>query len=180
MRQTNPIATVARPIQKAKDLAKTDSERFENIVKAGLTVPGLELKIVDSEDMSIEMPQDGEAQGELLARGPWITGDYYKLPEEDREGRFYEGWLVTGDIASIDAEGYLIIRDRSKDLIKSGGEWISSVDLENAIAALPGVAMACVVAMPHPRWDERPVAIVQVRRDPVAATQLCRGLDDEA
>ena len=176
MRQTNPIATVARPIQKAKDLAKTDSERFENIVKAGLTVPGLELKIVDSEDMSIEMPQDGEAQGELLARGPWITGDYYKLPEEDREGRFYEGWLVTGDIASIDAEGYLIIRDRSKDLIKSGGEWISSVDLENAIAALPGVAMACVVAMPHPRWDERPVAIVQVRRDPVAATQFCRGL----
>ena len=173
MPQTNPIATVARPIQKAKDLAKTDSERFENIVKAGLTVPGLELKIVDSEDMSIEMPQDGEAQGELLARGPWITGDYYKLPEEDREGRFYEGWLVTGDIASIDAEGYLIIRDRSKDLIKSGGEWISSVDLENAIAALPGVAMACVVAMPHPRWDERPVAIVQVRRDPVAATQHC-------
>ena len=162
MTETNPIATVARPIQKAKDLRKTDDERFENIVKAGLSMPGLELKIVDSEDLSVEMPQDGVAQGELLARGPTITGDYFKLPEEDRAGRFHDGWLVTGDIASIDPDGYLIIRDRSKDLIKSGGEWISSVDLENALSALPGVQMACVVAMPHPRWDERPVAILQM------------------
>lgn len=162
MTETNPIATVARPIQKAKDLRKTDDERFENIVKAGLSMPGLELKIVDSEDLSVEMPQDGVAQGELLARGPTITGDYFKLPEEDRASRFHDGWLVTGDIASIDPDGYLIIRDRSKDLIKSGGEWISSVDLENALSALPGVQMACVVAMPHPRWDERPVAILQM------------------
>ena len=124
MTETNPIATVARPVQKAKDLSKTDDERFENIVKAGLAMPGLELKIVDSENLSIDMPQDGEAQGELLARGPTITGDYFKLPEEDREGRFHDGWLVTGDIASIDPDGYLIIRDRSKDLIKSGGEYV--------------------------------------------------------
>jgi acyl-CoA synthetase (AMP-forming)/AMP-acid ligase II len=123
-------------------------------------MPGLELKIVDSEDMAVDLPHDGEAQGELLARGPWITGAYYNLSSEEQQGKFYDGWLVTGDIASIDVEGYLIIRDRSKDLIKSGGEWISSVDLENAISAIPGVAMTCVVGMPHPRWDERPVAIV--------------------
>jgi acyl-CoA synthetase (AMP-forming)/AMP-acid ligase II len=90
-------------------------------------MPGLELKIVDSEDMAVDLPHDGEAQGELLARGPWITGAYYNLSSEEQQGKFYDGWLVTGDIASIDVEGYLIIRDRSKDLIKSGGEWISSV-----------------------------------------------------
>ena len=95
--------------------------------------------------------------GELLIRGPWIAAEYYKDPQPDK---FHEGWLVTGDVAKIDVEEYLIIADRSKDLIKSGGEWISSVDLENHIIALEGVSQAAVVAQPHPKWDERPVALV--------------------
>jgi 3-(methylthio)propionyl---CoA ligase len=93
----------------------------------------------------------------LLIRGPWICSEYYNDPQPEK---FHDGWLVTGDVARIDSEGYVIITDRSKDLIKSGGEWISSVDLENHIVALAGVAQACVVAHPHPRWDERPVALV--------------------
>ena len=90
-------------------------------------------------------------------RGPWICSEYYKNPQPDR---FHEDWLITGDVGKIDPEEYLIIADRSKDLVKSGGEWISSVDLENHIVALPGIAGACVVAQPHPKWDERPVALV--------------------
>ena len=90
-------------------------------------------------------------------RGPWICSEYYNDPQPEK---FHEGWLITGDVGRIDSEEYLIISDRSKDLVKSGGEWISSVDLENHIVALPGVAGACVVAQPHPKWDERPVALI--------------------
>ena len=93
----------------------------------------------------------------MLIRGPWVCSEYYRDPQPDK---FHDGWLVTGDIAAIDEEQYLIIADRSKDLVKSGGEWISSVDLENHIVGLEGVALAAVVAQPHPKWDERPVALV--------------------
>ena len=89
--------------------------------------------------------------------GPWICSEYFNNPQPDK---FHEGWLITGDVGKIDPEEYLIISDRSKDLVKSGGEWISFADLENHIVALPGGAQACVVAQPHPRWDERPVALV--------------------
>jgi len=95
--------------------------------------------------------------GELIIRGPWIASQYYNNPQPDK---FHNGWLVTGDVAKIDSDEYLIITDRSKDLIKSGGEWISSVDLENEVVSLPGVSQAAVVAQAHPRWDERPVALV--------------------
>jgi fatty-acyl-CoA synthase len=118
-------------------------------------MPGLEMKIVDE---SLEpVPHDGVSLGELLVRGPWVCSEYYKDPQPDK---FHDGWLMTGDVAKIDPEQYLIIADRSKDLVKSGGEWISSVDLENHIVAMDGVAMAAVVAQPHPKWDERPVALV--------------------
>jgi fatty-acyl-CoA synthase len=125
------------------------------VAKAGQIMPGIEVEIFDDEFK--RLPHDGESVGEILIRGPWICSEYYNDPQPEK---FHDGWLITGDVGKIDAEEYLIISDRSKDLVKSGGEWISSVDLENHIVALPGIAQACVVAQPHPRWDERPVALV--------------------
>ncbi|MEX2489126.1 MAG: long-chain fatty acid--CoA ligase [Pseudomonadales bacterium] len=155
MTETNPLGTLSRKVAKRSHLRFTEDQQFENVGKAGLLMPGLEMEIVD-EDWNPQ-PHDGETVGELLIRGPWIASEYYEDPQPDK---FQNGWLVTGDVAKIDAEEYLIIADRSKDLIKSGGEWISSVDLENHIVGLEGVSQAAVVAQPHPKWDERPVAIV--------------------
>ncbi len=155
MTETNPLGTLARKIAKRSHLNLNKEQLFENIAKAGLLMPGLEMEIVD--DQWQPLPHDGEALGELLIRGPWVCAEYYKDPQPDK---FRDGWLITGDIAKIDREEYLIITDRSKDLIKSGGEWISSVDLENHIIGMDGVAQAAVVAQAHPKWDERPVALV--------------------
>jgi fatty-acyl-CoA synthase len=155
MTEMSPLGTVARRIGKRKQLQLDDDARFNNVAKAGLPFPGLELKIVDEQFKPL--PHDGVAFGDLLVRGPWICSEYFN---DHQPTKFHDGWLITGDVAKIDPEQYLIITDRSKDLIKSGGEWISSVDLENHIAGLAGVAQACVVAVPHPRWDERPVALV--------------------
>ena len=155
MTETSPLGTTSRRVMKRSQLASTDAERAVNQAKAGQLMPGLEMKIVD--DDFNELPWDGEAVGELLIRGPWIAREYYNNPQP---AKFHDGWLITGDVAKIDSEAYLMIADRSKDLIKTGGEWISSVDLENHIVAMPGVAQACVVAAPHPKWDERPVALV--------------------
>ncbi|MFT7688155.1 MAG: acyl-CoA synthetase (AMP-forming)/AMP-acid ligase II [Candidatus Azotimanducaceae bacterium] len=155
MTETNPLGTLSRKVAKRSHIRLTEDQQFDNIAKAGLLMPGLEIEIVDEEWNSL--PHDGESVGELLIRGPWIAAEYYNDPQPDK---FHDGWLVTGDVAKIDAEEYLIIADRSKDLIKSGGEWISSVDLENHIISLEGVSQAAVVAQPHPKWDERPVAIV--------------------
>ena len=128
---------------------------MSNQAKAGQVVPGIDLSIIDENGR--HLPHDGKSIGEVAVRGPWICGEYYKNPQP---AKFRDGWLLTGDVAMIDSEEYLIITDRTKDLIKSGGEWISSVDLENHIVSLAGVAQAAVVAVPHPKWDERPVAIV--------------------
>ncbi len=155
MTETNPLGTLSRRVAKRSQRDLPLDEQFANVAKAGLPIPGLELEIVD--DAFRPLPHDGEAMGELIIRGPWICEEYYHDPQPEK---FHDGWLVTGDIAKIDPEQYLIIADRSKDLIKSGGEWISSVDLENHITALRGVAQAAVVAQPHPKWDERPVALV--------------------
>jgi acyl-CoA synthetase (AMP-forming)/AMP-acid ligase II len=155
MTETNPLGTISRKVGKRSQLELPEDEQFANEAKAGLLIPGLEMEIFD-EDWN-PLPHDGEAVGELLIRGPWIAAEYYHDPQPQK---FHDGWLVTGDVAKIDPEQYLIIADRSKDLIKSGGEWISSVDLENDIVGMEGVAQAAVVAQPHPKWDERPVAIV--------------------
>lgn len=145
---------------KRSQIELAEDEQFENVAKAGQLMPGLELDIFD-EDFN-RLPHDGEAVGEILVRGPWICSEYYNNPQPDK---FHGDWLITGDVGKIDSEEYLIISDRSKDLVKSGGEWISSVDLENHIVALEGIAQACVVAQPHPKWDERPVALVVLQED---------------
>ena len=155
MTETSPLATLSRRVMKRSQLSLTEDEQFENVAKAGLLMPGIELDIFD-EDFN-RVPHDGESVGEILVRGPWICSEYFDNPQPDK---FHDGWLITGDVGKIDPEEYLIISDRSKDLVKSGGEWISSVDLENHIVGVPGVAQACVVAQPHPKWDERPVALI--------------------
>jgi fatty-acyl-CoA synthase len=155
MTETNPLGTLSRKVSKHSHVKLSEDEQFENIAKAGLALPGLDIEIFDDEWNSL--PHDGEAVGELCIKGPWIASEYYNDPQPDK---FRDGWLVTGDVAKIDSEQYVIIADRSKDLIKSGGEWISSVDLENHIVGLAQVAQAAVVAQPHPKWDERPVALI--------------------
>ena len=119
-----------------------------------------------------ECPWDGRSVGEVQARGPFITGSYHHVaPEPDKFTD--DGWLRTGDVAAMDAYGFMRISDRTKDLIKSGGEWISSVDLENAIMGHPAVAEAAVIALPHPKWDERPLACVVLKPgQAVSAAQL--------
>ena len=155
MTETSPLATLSRRVMKRSQLSLSEDEQFENVAKAGQLMPGLELDIFDEEFN--RLPHDGETVGEILVRGPWICSEYFNNPQPDK---FHDGWLITGDVGKIDPEEYLIIADRSKDLVKSGGEWISSVDLENHIVGVEGVAQACVVAQPHPKWDERPVALV--------------------
>jgi|TARA_B100000959_G_C14972019_1_gene620093 fatty-acyl-CoA synthase len=155
MTETNPLGTLSRKIAKHSHTKLSEDEQFENIAKAGLAMPGLDIEIFD-EDWNV-LPHDGEAVGELCIRGPWIASEYFNDPQPDK---FHDGWLVTGDVAKIDSGEYVLIADRSKDLIKSGGEWISSVDLENHIVGLAEIAQAAVVAQPHPKWDERPVALI--------------------
>jgi fatty-acyl-CoA synthase len=127
-------------------------------------VAGVDVRIVD--DQGHELAWDGRTMGELQVRGPWVTSGYFNDPRGPERGQresFAAGWFRTGDVATIDAEGYIQIMDRTKDLVKSGGEWISSVDLENAIMAHPKVLEAAVIALPHPKWQERPLAAVVPR-----------------
>jgi acyl-CoA synthetase (AMP-forming)/AMP-acid ligase II len=163
MTETNPIGTIARRLNKRADLALDEDSRLQNMAKAGLPLAGLDIEIVD--DQFNPLAHDGEAVGELLIRGPWICSEYFRNSQPDK---FHQGWLVTGDVAAIDEAGYVMISDRSKDLIKSGGEWISSVDLENHLVAMDGVRLAAVVAHPHPKWDERPVALLVMEQGAAA------------
>jgi fatty-acyl-CoA synthase len=154
MTETSPLATLSRRVAKRSQVSISEDEKFDNVAKAGQIMPGIEVDIFD--EAFNRLPHDGETVGEILIRGPWICSEYYNNPQPEK---FHDGWLITGDVGKIDPEEYLIISDRSKDLVKSGGEWISSVDLENHVVAMAGVAQACVVAQPHPRWDERPVVL---------------------
>jgi acyl-CoA synthetase (AMP-forming)/AMP-acid ligase II len=172
MTETNPVASVSLLAPWMEDW---DFERQLDIFEtAGRIVPGLQYKIVDEEGE--ELPHDGEAFGELLIRGPWIAGEYYK---DDRTPQsFVDGWLRTGDVCKVTPEGYIKITDRAKDLIKSGGEWISSIDLENEIMAHPEVAEATVVGLKHVKWQERPVAfVVRTEGGSVVADDLLEWLE---
>jgi fatty-acyl-CoA synthase len=153
MTETTPIATVTTLRQDAAQLS--DQDRFDLLARHGMPVPGVDIRIVDAEGN--ELPWDGATMGELQVRGPWITSGYYNNPGVDA---FADGWFRTGDVATVDSGGYIQITDRTKDLVKSGGEWISSVDLENAIMAHPKVAEAAVIGVFHPKWQERPLACV--------------------
>ena len=154
MTETTPIATFMA-VKKDRD-SLPEKERFDLLARHGLPVAGVEIRIVDADGH--ELPWDGNTMGELQTRGPWITSGYYHDDRNDQA--FADGWFRTGDVATIDPDGYLQIMDRTKDLVKSGGEWISSVDLENAIMAHPKVAEAAVIAVFHPKWQERPLACI--------------------
>jgi len=154
MTEMSPIGTVCA--FKARHADAGAEERYAVQAKQGRAVYGVDMKIVDS--MGKELPWDGQAAGDLLVRGPWTLGSYFKAEGGEP---LREGWFPTGDVAKIDADGYMQITDRSKDVIKSGGEWIGSIDLENIAMAHPAVAVAACIAAPHPKWDERPLLVVQ-------------------
>ncbi len=157
MTETNPVATLS--LLKPHMLEWDWPDQLDVLETQGTPVPGLEIKIVD--EAGNELPHDGEAFGELLIRGPWIAAEYYNDPRTPES--FEDGWLRTGDVCKVTPEGYVKITDRAKDVIKSGGEWISSLDLENALMAHADVLEATVVGVHHEKWQERPVAFVVKR-----------------
>ena len=173
MTEMSPLGTVCT--LKNAQVALPADERLKVRLKQGRSVFGVDMKIVNED--GVEQPWDGKAYGDLLVRGPWIIASYFKGEggdplKYDAAGR---GWFPTGDVATIDADGFMQITDRSKDVIKSGGEWISSIDVENIAMAHPAVAMAACIGMRHPKWDERPIVVVvkkpgtEVSRDELLA-----------
>jgi acyl-CoA synthetase (AMP-forming)/AMP-acid ligase II len=161
MTEMSPLGTVCN--LKLKQLALPLDAQLTLMAKQGRALFGVEMRIVDpNSDSGRDLPWDGRATGDLHVKGPWITSGYFKGEGGDP---LIDGWFPTGDVASIDADGFLQITDRSKDVIKSGGEWISSIDVENIAIAHPAVAMAACIAVPHPKWDERPLLVVVKKPD---------------
>ena len=154
MTETSPLGSVSRLKPSLRDAGQ--DVRYRTQLKQGRPPFGIEMEIVDEQNRPV--PRDGHAFGELKVRGPWVCSGYYRLDQSPAHAG--DGWFATGDIATIDADGYMQITDRSKDVIKSGGEWISSIDLENAAAGHPDVLQAAVIGVPHPKWSERPLLLV--------------------
>jgi len=159
MTEMSPIGTACN--LKKKHTGLSWDEKIDLSLKQGRAIYGVDMKIVDGNGQ--ELPWDGKAFGNLLVRGPWITSGYFR--GEGGDAVDDDDWFDTGDVATIDADGYMQITDRSKDVIKSGGEWISSIDVENEAVGCPGVAEAAVIAVPHPKWDERPLLLVVKQKD---------------
>jgi len=167
MTETSPMCALSFPPR-----GSDPEDELDWRARTGRVIPGVEIRIC-GEDGS-ELPRDGQAVGEFEVRGPWITGSYYLTPSPER---FHDGWLCTGDVGSLDAKGFMQITDRTKDVIKSGGEWISSVELENEVMAHPEVHEAAVVGIPDDKWSERPlVAVVLVEGSTVTADDLVEHL----
>ena len=173
MTEMSPLGTLCT--LKNKHLAQSPEQQTAIRMKQGRAIFGVDMKIIDGNGE--ELPWDGKAYGDLLVKGPWVVKEYFKGEGgnplvADAEGR---GWFPTGDVATIDADGFLQITDRSKDVIKSGGEWISSIDIENIAVAHPAIAMAACIGVAHPKWDERPIVAVvrkpgaEVSRDELLA-----------
>ena len=156
MTETSPLGSVCT--LKNKHLALPTEQQLAIRVKQGRAIFGVDMKIVDGDGQ--ELPWDGKTFGDLYVRGPWIMDTYFKGESPLVRDELGRGWFPTGDVATIDADGFMQITDRSKDVIKSGGEWISSIDIENIAMAHPAVAMAACIGMPHPKWDERPIVAV--------------------
>jgi fatty-acyl-CoA synthase len=168
MTETSPVASTAALPHDLNEI--DDDSKFDLKAMAGLPLPFVEVRARAGDE---EIPWDGDAMGELEVRGPWVASSYYDSP--DSADRWTDdGWFRTGDIVSIHPRGYIQIKDRSKDVIKSGGEWISSVELENALMAHPAVAEAAVIAIPDPKWDERPLAAVVLKPGAVATPDQLR------
>ncbi|MCB0998886.1 MAG: long-chain fatty acid--CoA ligase [Acidimicrobiales bacterium] len=165
MTETSPVCAIGHPPKDVADLSETDWR-----VKTGRIIPGVELRITD--DSGAEVPWDGESLGEIEVRGSWITARYYEVDDPEK---FHDGWLRTGDVASVMPNGYVMISDRAKDVIKSGGEWVSSVDLENTLMGHPDVLEAAVIGVPDPRWDERPLACIVLKPDATVTADELRG-----
>jgi fatty-acyl-CoA synthase len=169
MTEMSPIGTMCTPTPEVNALP--EAQRAEQLLKQGRALYGVELKIVDADGRLV--PKDGTSFGPLWVRGPWVCSGYYGLDKS--AGHDAEGWFDTGDIATIDPRGFLQITDRAKDVIKSGGEWISSVDLENCACGAPDVLMAAAIGVKHPKWEERPILLIvpkpggTPRRDAVLA-----------
>jgi fatty-acyl-CoA synthase len=159
MTEMSPLGTGCT--LKAKHLKQSNDEQLAVQVKQGRAIYGVDMKIIDGEGKSL--PWDGKAFGNLMVKGPWIIREYFKA--EGGNPLSADGWFPTGDVATIDRDGFMQITDRSKDVIKSGGEWISSIDLENTAVAHPAVAEAAVIGVRHPKWDERPLLIVVKKKD---------------
>jgi len=164
MTELSPLGTLST--LKNKHLSLSDEDKLKIRMKQGRAIFGLDFKIVD--DNGKEQAHDGKAYGDLLVKGPWVIKEYFK---QEGASPLIDGWFPTGDVATVDADGYMQITDRSKDVIKSGGEWISSIDVENIAMAHPEVLMAACIGMPHPKWDERPIVVVVVK----PGAQLDRG-----
>lgn len=176
MTETSPLASITR--LKGSMEMLSEAEKLRVLSKQGRIVPTVECRIVDLET-GAELPWNGSDFGELQVRGPYITGTYYNDPTASE--KFMDGWLRTGDVATLDESGYIQLVDRTKDLVKSGGEWISSVELENEIMAHPKVLEAAVVGLPHPRWSERPVAAVVPKpeyKDAISSEEILIFLGD--
>ena len=156
MTETSPVATYSRPRERGRE---HDDAYWDERAMQGRPLPWVELRLAD--DSGNEVPWNGSSTGEIEVRGPWIASRYFADSSEDE--KFATGWLRTGDIASVDERGNVQITDRSKDVIKSGGEWISSVELENELMAHPDVVEAAVIAKPDERWAERPLCCVVLR-----------------
>jgi fatty-acyl-CoA synthase len=176
--ESSPQATTNQLKAHMKDWPTEKKQEVQSM--AGIPVPLVDLRVVHSSagnssaaDPSDEVPRDGKTMGEVQLRGPWVAASYYELPEE-KDKWTEDGWFRTGDVGTLDARGYLAIVDRTKDLIKSGGEWISSVDLENALVAHPDVREAAVIAVPHPKWQERPVAVVVAKDGVTISSETLR------
>lgn len=173
MSEMSPLGTANHPLAKHRALPTDEQHRVRE--SQGRPCYGVELKIVD--DDGNELPRDGEAQGDLMVRGYWVLDSYFQMQDQDL---LQDGWFATGDVATLDADGYMTIRDRSKDIIKSGGEWISSVELENIAVAHPKLATAAVVGVPHPKWDERPILVaVKAEGEDPTEEELLAFFDDK-